>query len=1671
MARLVKSITILTLLMAVSTMAHAEGTWQLGANQDLHPFMKFKVDILKAGEVINIAAGINTDDYPKPLLVYVKDPAGKNLPGSPFTISLNTPGWLGGHGKLPPAVITNPLQAVTTTTGVHTVSFDNKNLTWIDPLDITVTPNKTTQVKPGSPPGGWGRVHAIRWSVKGPDFTTATKPKYYVQVPTGSNSDYTWLMEFAGLAAKDYDVIANPGGLNSPDSGFSESMIKVKNPPLGQYEIYLHVPQVAKGGTIKPTLSNVAFTGCGSSKVSVLAGQLVTFSFNSSTEATYKLIFDTNKDNKFDASVDPFVSGKAKAGKNSFSWDGKDQQGKYVPAGSYSARLSLRVGEFHFVAADVETLNPGLRIFGINPPAPVTGPTATQMFWNDTRVNTAAFKIAPVTSLPAGLSSGMYSAKPACSKPGVKTPNAHCWGNFTVNTHQSPGDNRYIDTWVYAFADTKDVIIDILDGLKDADNDGLLSADECAKYKTDPNNPDTDGDGLKDGTEVNGTNPTKPLQPDSDGDGIKDGVEDKNKNGKLDPGETDPNNKDSDGDGIFDGIEDKNRNGVQDKGETDPLNKDTDGDGLNDGIEDKNKNGIREATETDPLNKDTDGDGITDGVEDKNKNGTRQANETDPLKKDTDGDGLHDGLEDKNKDGTRQATETDPLKKDTDGDGLEDGVEDKNKDGTRQVSETDPIKWDTDNGCEGDGSEVSKGKNPLDPKDDLCAKTDTDGDGIPDVKEDKNGNGKVDPGETDPNKKDSDGDGIDDGVEDKNKNGQWDTGELDPTKKDTDGDGIGDGIEDKNKNGKVDAGETDGLNKDTDGDGLNDGIEDKNKNGKVDAGETDPLNKDTDGDGITDGVEDINKNGFKDTGELSPLSKDTDGDGLNDGVEDKNKNGKKDANETDGLNKDTDGDGLNDGIEDANKNGKKDANETDPLNKDTDGDKLPDGWIDSNKNNKWDPGEGEDRNNNGKKDANETDPRKKDTDGGGEDDGSEVLTTKHDPLDPKDDNTKPPVDAGPDKKLPPDMGPKPDSKPKTDSQPAGDQGMSPDAGVPGSDGINLGGIHMYGGGGCSVGAGEDSAAGLLALLPLALLLALRRRRRWLQGLTRSALLTLALLAGAPMARAQSPQLTVLTFRPTAASAMNFYVTEDGKTLPHLTPSAGVLLSYAHRPLMLYDTNKEEVWRELVSWQLNMDVMASFGLFDRVEIGLVLPITLTQDSDDLNIVGRAAGTTAGTGLGDLRVIPKVRLFTAGPFSMGLALPVSFPTGDQDYFLGDDTVTFTPKLLASIDTKFVDVGVNAGYRVRGETSSQVSTIQGPIVIDDELVFSLGLKVHVIKDKLDFIADAFMAMAVEQQDKEEIPAELLAGVRVFLPHGLVANVGAGPGLTRGVGAPVFRAFAGMGWQYQPPPPPPPKPADPDRDKDGIINDRDKCPDEPEDMDKFEDKDGCPDTDNDNDGILDAKDKCPNKPEDVDEFEDKDGCPDPDNDKDGILDAKDKCPNKPEDKDGFEDTDGCPDPDNDQDKFLDPKDKCPLKPETYNGFEDDDGCPDIKPKAKVQITPKKITVPPVYFATNKDVILRRSHATLVEVADLLSKNSWVKQVRIEGHTDSRGNDTYNLNLSQRRADSVLKFLVSKGINASRLTAKGYGETKPIASNKTNRGRSKNRRVEFIITDPKLGD
>ncbi|MCA9582103.1 MAG: OmpA family protein [Myxococcales bacterium] len=250
-------------------------------------------------------------------------------------------------------------------------------------------------------------------------------------------------------------------------------------------------------------------------------------------------------------------------------------------------------------------------------------------------------------------------------------------------------------------------------------------------------------------------------------------------------------------------------------------------------------------------------------------------------------------------------------------------------------------------------------------------------------------------------------------------------------------------------------------------------------------------------------------------------------------------------------------------------------------------------------------------------------------------------------------------------------------------------------------------------------------------------------------------------------------------------------------------------------------------------------------------------------------------------------------------------------------------------------------------------------------------------------------------------------------------------------------------------------------DKDGDGIPDDRDKCPLVPEDFDGVEDEDGCPDdSDTDGDGVVDSRDACMLEPEDTDGYLDLDGCPEPDNDLDAILDERDNCANEAEDHDDFEDDDGCPDLDNDADTLSDVEDDCPDEP----GPVENRGCPRVY--KDVVVTKEAIRISQkIYFEFNKATLQARSYPILNTVAQVLKDYPKVT-IDIQGHTDSRGSDKYNMKLSSERAASVRAYLLGQGIDPNRMTSTGYGETRPVEPNTTAAGREANRRVEFLRTD-----
>ncbi|MBX3156718.1 MAG: OmpA family protein [Deltaproteobacteria bacterium] len=597
-----------------------------------------------------------------------------------------------------------------------------------------------------------------------------------------------------------------------------------------------------------------------------------------------------------------------------------------------------------------------------------------------------------------------------------------------------------------------------------------------------------------------------------------------------------------------------------------------------------------------------------------------------------------------------------------------------------------------------------------------------------------------------------------------------------------------------------------------------------------------------------------------------------------------------------------------------------------------------------------------------------------------------------------------------------------------------------------------------------------------------------------------------LLAGGASAQ-PAGDIAIDTFRP-AIDSRGFLTINASQTLGDREFSFGLgALSWGHKLLAFEDGSN----RYSVDNMLTATLIGAYGLrlgWLDLEIGASVPLTIMSGDRGPDSLGDPNNprddmrfNLDGQGIGNIGLHLKTRFVKSDrPPHVGVGVIASLylPTANPaERWLGEKALT--PQIMGILDKEFgargrLRVAVNGGVRLRSPTTFTDTGDKGApptnktIAASAELPFGAGVAFAIAPKKFDVVGEVFGAIPLAGAQNYR-PLEAIGGVKLYLARNSYLSLGAGRGLLPKEGAnPDLRAFIGMVFE----------PNLDDRDGDGIKDNVDKCPDDPEDKDGFQDEDGCPDPDNDHDGIpdrldkcpnvpedkdgfqdedgcpegdkndrdgdgiLDNVDKCPDDPEDFDGFEDEDGCPDLDNDKDGILDSDDLCPNEPEDKDGFEDEDGCPDPDNDKDGIPDRLDKCPNEPETYNNVEDEDGCPDrgvvIDKESVLEI------LKPINFEYDSDVIRKDSYYILDAVVASLKGNPEIKLVEIAGHTDERGDDAYNLDLSVRRAASVLRYLVAHGIDENRLGSQGYGETQPIDRGHHEAAWAKNRRVEFLI-------
>jgi OOP family OmpA-OmpF porin len=589
------------------------------------------------------------------------------------------------------------------------------------------------------------------------------------------------------------------------------------------------------------------------------------------------------------------------------------------------------------------------------------------------------------------------------------------------------------------------------------------------------------------------------------------------------------------------------------------------------------------------------------------------------------------------------------------------------------------------------------------------------------------------------------------------------------------------------------------------------------------------------------------------------------------------------------------------------------------------------------------------------------------------------------------------------------------------------------------------------------------------------------------------------------------------FRP-ALDSKGFFHTNGTDILGKNDMSFGLVIDYGRGLLRVRDQGQGTDY--LVTHSFQGTFSFNYGIANLLVLGVTLPVGVAsgeaQTSNTLVppgptqtglLGGGGTGVQWGSGVHDFQNLTfaaanaKLRLLRVERgFGLALAAQVGVPLSDAPRNgAGDPGVFYWPQLIAEKRfgaTGQFKIGANAGYRGHSVSTTAIDLKDGRFRDGQRVTYGLGASYRIF-DSVDVVADTYGTYLLSSDAASPIKPsnEVTGGFKIFVERNSFFLLGAGPRYTSGFEAADFRGFIGFIFE----------PSIGDRDGDGIKDDVDKCPDQPEDYDGFQDEDGCPDPDNDNDGILDkddrcpnepedfdgdedqdgcpegndgdrdgdgipdSKDKCPDEPEDFDGFEDQDGCPDPDNDKDGIPDKKDACPNDPEDKDGFEDQDGCPDPDNDKDGIPDIVDKCPNEPETYNGFEDEDGCPD---KGLVVIDKDNIIIlKKIKFKTASAEILPESNEILDAVAATINHHREFTLIEVAGHADERASDEYNLRLTQARVNSVMTALIARKVDRKTLRAKGYGEYCPEDPEHDEDAWEKNRRVEFKIVKTTEGN
>lgn len=566
--------------------------------------------------------------------------------------------------------------------------------------------------------------------------------------------------------------------------------------------------------------------------------------------------------------------------------------------------------------------------------------------------------------------------------------------------------------------------------------------------------------------------------------------------------------------------------------------------------------------------------------------------------------------------------------------------------------------------------------------------------------------------------------------------------------------------------------------------------------------------------------------------------------------------------------------------------------------------------------------------------------------------------------------------------------------------------------------------------------GAPAGGALLSVAMAALLMGHRRRKRTRHH--HAAVLVASMLLVPSLSQAQT-RTFYLDRLPIAGGS------EDGtgvwRPVFGRTGLFGQLaFGYARNPLAISTYATDPVQAQAlvgpaVRSQLTAYATVGIELAKRGAIQVTLPYVVAQrgyPTDDRTVGLNQVVAMAPSALGDMRVDGRMLVLWNDSHSLTLAIrgAMMLPTGDEYSFTGEGHAWGTVGLSLEYNADAFFVTANAGWVVRPK-----STIID-LTVGSEVAYAVGAYVPIRHDRVRIGAELWGAVGLLSREPQEISVEAALSGRLALGASKRVFLGVTAGGRLGAGyAPDMRWVARIG---------------------GALPFENEKPDPTLPMREVE---MVPEPDSDGDQLLDVDDACPLEREDLKGA--KDGCPEIDEDHDGITTLADACPTVPEDKDGLADEDGCPEDDVDGDGFVDVEDKCPKEPGVRNADPMKVGCPKFIERTKTEVKLSR----QIEFESLSATITASSFPILEEIAKLLRANPEIKLLRIEGHTDNVGDASFNQSLSLQRANAVRDYLVQQGkINAARISVQGFGQAKPIASNDTDVGRAKNRRVELHI-------